>query len=288
MANLKGGTFEKQVKDAFHRLEAFGKGRHGNNDHLTHSDGLASKREMYLNDYKEFAEQNGFTNKLNETMNNENISIFLNQRLEGLKHSTQNNYIRGLNSMLKGLQESNITISCESAFLDSKVEAIRTMATADTRTGLAIVNLSHKIEQLYEKRFETGVLSEVMENLGIRISESYELVKNIDTYYNSSNGSIENLVGKGNHIYIKKTISSELFEKIKACNCDAFPSQNTLRNDLKEVGINNPHLIKFSFTKNEFEKRINEGMEYHQALREVSKELNHSRESMSLFYLSKS
>ena len=284
MANLKGGTYEKQLKDAFHRLEAFGKGRHGNNDHLTHSDGLASKREMYLNDYKEFAEQNGFTNKLNETMNNENISIFLNQRLEGLKHSTQNNYIRGLNSMLKGLQESNIAIPCESAVLDSKVEAIRTMATADTRTGLAIANLSHKVEQLYEKRFETGVLSEVMENLGIRISESYELVKNIDTYYNSFNGTIENLVGKGNHIYIEKTISSELFERIKAC--DALPSQNTLRNDLKEVGINNPHLIKFTFAKNEFEKRINEGMEYHQALREVSQELNHSRESMSLFYLS--
>ena len=26
MANLKGGTLEKQVKDAFHRLEAFGVG----------------------------------------------------------------------------------------------------------------------------------------------------------------------------------------------------------------------------------------------------------------------
>ena len=38
MANLKGGTFEKQIKDAFHRLEAFGVGRVGKNDNLTHSD----------------------------------------------------------------------------------------------------------------------------------------------------------------------------------------------------------------------------------------------------------
>ena len=41
MANLKGGTFEKQVKDAFHRLESFGVGRVRKSDNLTHSDKLA-------------------------------------------------------------------------------------------------------------------------------------------------------------------------------------------------------------------------------------------------------
>ena len=40
MANLKGGSFEKQIKDAFHRLEAFGVGRVDKNDNLTHSDKL--------------------------------------------------------------------------------------------------------------------------------------------------------------------------------------------------------------------------------------------------------
>ncbi len=69
--------------------------------------------------------------------------------------------------------------------------------------------------------------------------------------------------------------------------CDSLPSQNTYRNDLKEVAINNPHLMRFTYAKNEFEKKLNDGVEYHQALREVSKELNHTRESMSCFYLSK-
>ena len=54
MANLKGGNFEKQIKDAFHRLEAFGVGRVGKNDNLTHSDKLAEKREMYLTDVSKF------------------------------------------------------------------------------------------------------------------------------------------------------------------------------------------------------------------------------------------
>ena len=48
----------------------------------------------------------------------------------------------------------------------------------------------------------------------------------------------------------------------------------------------NPHW-RFTYAKNEFEKKVEEGVEYHQALREVSKELNHTREGMSCFYLSK-
>jgi len=37
MANLRGGTFQKQVKDAFHRTLAFKESRHMNEDNLTHS-----------------------------------------------------------------------------------------------------------------------------------------------------------------------------------------------------------------------------------------------------------
>ena len=54
MANLRGGNFGKQVKDAFHRLESFGKGRYMQSDNLTHSLALANKREGYLKDLKNF------------------------------------------------------------------------------------------------------------------------------------------------------------------------------------------------------------------------------------------
>jgi len=287
MANLKGGSYEKQLKDAFHRLEAFGKGRHGSSDHLTHSDGLAAKREMYLNDYKAFAQENGLNEKLNQTMTNENISTFLNQRLEGLKHSTQENYIRGFSSMLKGLQESNIGIPCQSSVFDNKVAEIKANALPDTRTGLAISNPSEKIEQLQSLRFESAVIAEVQNDLGVRVSEAFEIVKNLDIHYNEANGTIENLVGKGNHTYEPKMINSELVEKIRAC--ENVPCQNTYRNDLKEVEIEKSHHWRFTFAKNEFERKFEEGVEYHQALREVSEGLNHSleRESMTLFYLGK-
>ena len=284
MANLKGGTFEKQCKDLFHRLESFGKSRHGKSDHQTHSDKLAEKRTMYANDFKNYLERHQIQDKINLAMNTENIGAFLNERLEGLKHNTQENYTRGFSSMLTGLKESNVSISCDKSVFDAKVAEVKAMATPDTRANLAINNLKQKVEHLYFKRFESGVISEVL-NLGVRISEGYELVKNIDSYYNATNGTIENLVGKGRHTYDPIKISSELIEKIKMC--DSLPSQNTYRNDLKEIGINNPHLMRFTYAKNEFEKKLNDGVEYHKALKILSQELNHSRESMSLFYIVK-
>jgi len=151
-----------------------------------------------------------------------------------------------------------------------------------------IDNPTEKIEQLQSIRFESSVLAEVQNELGLRISETFEIVKNLDAHYNEANGTIENLTGKGNHIYEPKMISSELVEKIKAC--ENVPCQNTYRDDLKEVGVDNSHQWRYTYAKAEFEKKMEEGIEYRQALREVSEGLNHSleRESMTLYYLNKS
>ncbi len=229
MANLKGGlgadgSYAKNVKDAFHRLAAFKQGRHGKDDHLTHSDGLATKREMYLNDYKNFAESNGFTEKLNQTMTNENISSFLNARVEGLASSTQEDYVRGFSSMMQGLREVNITVPVDRSVFDSKVLEIKANATNEFRTGRAIDNTSSVLSKLYEKRFESGTLAEI-QNLGFRISESFEIVKNFESYYNEASGTIENLTGKGNHKYMSQEINSETVAKIR--ECENIPSQNT-------------------------------------------------------------
>ena len=77
MANLKGGNFEKQMKDAFHRLEAFGIGRVGKSDNLTHSDKLAQKREMYLRDITSFFKSKNLNDKLNTLFTKQNLDNFL-------------------------------------------------------------------------------------------------------------------------------------------------------------------------------------------------------------------
>lgn len=84
MANLKGGSFEKQIKDAFHRLEAFGVGRVDKNDNLTHSDKLAEKREMYLKDISDYFTSQNLNDKLNTLLTKDNLDKFFNQRLEDL------------------------------------------------------------------------------------------------------------------------------------------------------------------------------------------------------------
>jgi hypothetical protein len=238
---------------------------------------------MYLKDYKDFVEQNRFTEKLNKTMSNENIESFLNQRLEGLKTSTQENYTRGFSSMLEGLKEANITVSVDKAVFDSKVAEIKENRVNVIETNRAVVNPSRVISNLYDKRYESGVIAQVQNELGIRVSEAFEIVQSLDKHYNENKGTIENLVGKGNHVYNAKSISNGLVAKIN--ECDKIPSQNSYRNDLKDVGVNNSHDWRYSYAKSQFEAKVEEGIEYHQALQEVSENLNHTRESMALLYL---
>ena len=54
MGNLKGGSFDKQIRNALIRLDARGQGRYKTDSRKTHSNALAKKREMYLKDFARF------------------------------------------------------------------------------------------------------------------------------------------------------------------------------------------------------------------------------------------
>ena len=85
MANLRGSTFDKQVKDAFYRVQKLGEGRHLKEDNFTHSLALSEKRQMYLKDFKEFLEQKGIQEgKINTYMTKENVKSFLEARTSDL------------------------------------------------------------------------------------------------------------------------------------------------------------------------------------------------------------
>ena len=151
---------------------------------------------------------------------------------------TKIDYIRGVSSLLQGLREVNITVPVEKFVFNNHVSAIKANATNEFRTGRPIDNTSSVLSNLYDKRYESGTFAEI-KNLGFRISETFELVKNFESYYNKDTGTIENLTGKGNHIYQPKEISSELVAKIRECK--NIPSQNIYRNDLKYVGVEKSH-----------------------------------------------
>jgi len=275
MANLKGSTFEKQVKDIHHRLSAFGKGRYGNNDHKTHSSALSDKRAEMSRSFAQWAEQKGLEGKLNEHMTNDNIKEFLDTRTANMAISTQENYVRGFSSLVEGLKESNIDINADKSVFNDKVAEIKDNAPVqEIETGRAIDNVDTKIEQIYDNRFESGVIAECQRELGLRVSEAHELVSNPDRYI-TENNTVEGLIGKGNHEYIAKDISIELQSKIE--QCETIPSISTYDRDLKEVDISS-HDFRYTFAK-EHEHTLSK--------EELSQHLNHSREEMTNYYLSR-
>lgn len=283
MANLKGGSFEKQIKDAFHRLEAFGVSRVGKSDNLTHSDKLAEKREMYLKDITSFFKSKNLNNKLNTLFTKQNLDNFFNQRLENLSSKTKENYLRGFSSMLQGLEQQNIYIPLhleDKDFFNDRVAIIKDEADTIIENRY-IENVDDVIKGLYEDRAISGLIAQIQYNLSIRQSEAFELVKNPYKYLD--NGYVVNLVGKGNHRYEDKEISFELEQKLLNNSYDLI-DKSTYYNDLREYNISS-HDFRFTSARDKFENMLKSGISEKEAKLQVSEELNHKREAITDYYL---
>ena len=285
MANLKGGSFEKQIKDAFHRLEAFGVGRVDKNDNLTHSDKLAEKREMYLKDISDYFTSQNLNDKLNTLLTKDNLDKFFNQRLEDLSTKTQENYLRGFSSMLKGLEQQNINIPVhleDKDFFDDKVKGIKDQAETIIENRY-IDDVKDVIKNLYEDRTISGLIAQTQYELSIRQAEAFELVKNPNKYI--ENGRVENLIGKGNHSYDSKEISFELEQKLLN-NQKQLISKSTYYEDLKKYNVSS-HDFRFTSARDKFEEKINNGISEKEAKLQISSELNHKREEITDYYLNR-
>ncbi len=283
MANLKGGTFEKQVKDAFHRLESFGVGRVGKSDNLTHSDKLAQKREMYLKDITSFFKSQNLNNKLNTLFTKQNLDNFFNERLKNLSSKTSENYLRGFSSMLKGLEQQNIYIPLhleDKEFFNNKVKIVKSGADIIIENRY-INNVNDVIKNLYADRAISGLIAQTQYELSIRQSEAFELVKNPNKYLD--NGYIVDLVGKGNHKYMAKEISFELEQKLLNNSYDLI-DKSTYYNDLQAYNISS-HDFRFTAARDKFEDMLKNGISEKEAKLKVSEELNHKREAITDYYL---
>lgn len=283
MANLKGGNFQKQIKDAFHRLESFGVGRVGKNDNLTHSDKLAEKRNMYLKDISNYFTSQNFNDKLNTLMTKDKLDKFFNERFENLSIKTQENYLRGFSSMLKGLEQQNIYIPIHSEdkdFFDKKVEIIKDQYETIIENRY-IDNVENIISNLYEDRAISGLIAQCQYELSIRQAEAFELVSNPLKYL--QNGYIENLVGKGNHTYEAKSISFELEQKLLN-NQEELISKSTYYYNLQKYDISS-HNFRFTSARDKFEEKVNSGISEKEAKSQISKILNHYREFITDYYL---
>jgi len=290
MANLRGGTFDKQLKDAFHRLEKFGEKRHMSNTNFTHSLELAKKRDMYFRDFKAFLEQKGVLDgKINQMLKKDVIREFISKRTHNLSPKSALDYVTGFNSTLKGLEQANVTIPANptknDVFKDFRENFRAEIKELSIEKGRYIQNLEQKLQELYKKDYNIGVISELQAKTGLRVSEAFEVVKNFDKYHNQANSTLENVVGKGNHVYAEKQIEPHLAQKIE--KIDNLPSYKEYLNSLKEVSINKSHDFRVTYAKDKYIELKELGFSEKEALKAVSKEINHHREEMTRYYLAR-
>lgn len=286
MPNLRGGSFQKQAKDCFHRLQAFGKSRAGKDDHLTHSDKLAEKREMYIRDFVGYLERNEIEGKLNVLMNQENLNGFFSARLEGLASKTQEDMLRGYSSLLQGLHEQNIFVPIQienSTYFDDYVSQIKQDKPDEIIENRYIENVDMMINVLYEDRYISGLIADTQYSLGIRQAEAFELILSPEKYIDD--GIISNLIGKGNHTYGPKEIPFELEQKILNYEGEMI-DKSTYYRDLHKYDLSS-HDFRFTYARDSYEEKIASGISEDQAKLEVSFSLNHKRLSISEYYLAR-
>ena len=288
MGNLRGSTFEKQIKNALYRLDARGSKRYGTNSRLTHSNALMQKREMYLRDFANYLSSKGIEQgKLNNYFKEDYISDFLNERLSELSPKSALDYTSGFNSVLYGLEQTKVMI-------DKSVHNVLKEYTSDYRaefnsvkdnyeTGRAIQDTNYFLNNLSEIRESSSVIAELQLETGLRVSEALEVAKNFNDYYNPE-GYLAGIVGKGGQEYDIKEISPELAYKLS--NLEQTPSYSSYYNDLKELD-QKPHNLRITYAVEHYNSLKEQGYSHKEALKLTSQELNHHREAITLYYLAR-
>ena len=295
MANLRGGTFEKQLKDAFFRLEKIGQSRHNNTVQGFVSLNRLKQAKMMLNKFSNYLQQNSINSgKLNNYLSDkETVRDFIEKEIfkQDYNPSTIHEYTSLFSKVVENLANNNVSISKETINYAKELhqEAKETFKSDNYETGRYIDNLQDKLYNLYNNNFVGGVIGEVQATMGLRISEAYEVVRNFDNYYNAENNTIEGLIGKANHEYMPKTIGYDLVQKIEAIhnNNAPIPSPSSYREDLKEAGIPKSHDLRITYAKDLYNSLKEQGHAYKDILKEVSKELNHNRLEITRYYLNR-
>ena len=158
------------------------------------------------------------------------------------------------------------------------------MKQIEVVNGRYIQNLDQKLDELKEVKYESYVIAKIQATTGLRVNEAREVARNLNDYYNPQSSELVGVIGKGNHEYSPKFIDDKLVLEIK--KMENIPHYNTYRQDLKEVGINR-HDFRVTYSKKLFQQKLESGTSYKKALKQVSKEINHHRIEMTVYYLNR-
>jgi len=181
------------------------------------------------------------------------------------------------------------------ANIDKSVHNVIKEYTSDYRTEFNAVKNTYETERainntetflnnLQEIRESSSVIAKLQLVTGLRVSEALEVARNFENYYNPLNNSLEGILGKGGQEYYQKEISPELAYKLN--NLQEIPSYSSYRNDIN-ILEHKTHDLRITFTKNHYQELKKAGYSHKEALKITSQELNHHREAITLYYLSR-
>ncbi len=289
MAQLKGKTWDKQIRDVNFRLAAFKEPRNGANSNKTHSDSTKIKRDGYLSDLKKYAEEHELEGKLNQLMNEENMTDMLNDRLDGLSFSTQEDYIRGWSGMVQGLQSANVDINLDMPYFNALVTNYKEDAIAHGEVigePKAVTTPFHPTYVIGQLGEPLSVVAQLQYTTGIRVSEAYAVIQNLEKHLDGL--KLLNIIGKNGQKYQAKIISLEL--KLMLLRLQEqqvkLPVQSTYYRQLQIFGMSS-HDIRAFYSKELYEQKVEEGSSHVAACLFVSKAINHHRIQITVYYLAK-
>lgn len=282
MANLKGSTFKKQIRDALIRLDARGTKRTGEArfDGLTHSNAVLEKRKQLFQDFSQYLSREGYTGKLNILMTAETISQFLKERIEIMALSTIENYIANFSALIKGLRLKNITIpeKINEEFFQRLKDALGRPDPKIYKTGRYMDK--NTVQTMLDKLpHRSRVVAFLQYELCFRASEALLIANNPEKYL-SPDLILSGVKGKGGQVYPDKAINLCTAELIRS----SVPiSRSTYYRDQRKAlqGKNRPHDLRLSHICDLYDTLRDTGEPHELAMLKASKASNHHRSSIT-------
>ncbi|MCL4432166.1 MAG: hypothetical protein M1300_07590 [Epsilonproteobacteria bacterium] len=280
MANLKGSTFEKQIKDALIRIDARGTKRIGEArfDGLAHSHAVLEKRKQILEDFTRFLDAEGFIEKLNSAMTPEIIAQFLQERTAMMALVTIENYIANFSGLVKSLRLKNITIPVKTdyEFFQRLKDQLGRPNPNIFQTGRHMNGdtVRAMLDRLPHRSY---IVALIQYKLCFRASEALLIANNPDIYL-SSNLIISGVKGKGGQFYPEKTVDQDIANMIRS----AVPiSRSTYYRDQRKAlcGKNRPHDLRLTHICDLYDSLRDAGEPHMQSMLKASKASNHHRPS---------
>jgi len=293
--NLKGSDFSRQVKNSLVRLDRLNTSKHssssgvdGGPSRCTFGVKTNDKRNDMIRDFANYiSNRYGEEDKLNTHFIDKKIDSFLRDRMSNNQSSiTKVNYARSFSSMLQGLRETNVSVAASKDVFDNYVKEVKDHAEekADRNDYIPLEDRDAILDNLSSRNVGFAYIAELQGLTALRVSEARAIVESPHAYI--KNNCLVSISGKGGREYDPIILTNELHSLISKIGQGVSVPYSSYAAALKDLGIKS-NFYRTSYCRDRMISNLNR-MSYRESLRHISLEINHTRESVTQYYLDNS